>query len=63
MYGGSAMMLSGSGSKGSWSAIHIRNGGSHGVEMEGNISLDLKKVSNCCIACFSIFSNSTSCFS
>mmetsp|Transcript_30733 Transcript_30733/g.73749 ORF Transcript_30733/g.73749 Transcript_30733/m.73749 type:complete len:691 (+) Transcript_30733:4144-6216(+) len=43
MYEGSVAMLSGSGSKGSWSAIHIRNGGSHGVEMEGNISLDLKK--------------------
>lgn len=44
---GSVIMLSGNGSKGVWSAIHIRNGGSHGVEAEGNISLQLKKVSGC----------------
>ncbi|CAJ1958026.1 unnamed protein product [Cylindrotheca closterium] len=43
MYAGSVTILSGSGSKGSWRAVHIRNGGSHGVEMEGNINLDMKK--------------------
>lgn len=45
MYECSVTKLSGSGSKGRWSSIHIRNGGLHGVEMDGNISVELKKVS------------------
>lgn len=44
----SVTKLSGNGSKGSWRDVHIRNGGLHGIEMDGKITLDLKKVSLCC---------------
>lgn len=47
MYEESVTKLSGTGSKGCWSGILIRNGGWHGIEMEGSISLLLKKVSLC----------------
>jgi superfamily II DNA/RNA helicase len=42
---GSTIALSGSGAKGSWNDIVVRNGGTNGIEIEGELSLDLRKVS------------------
>jgi hypothetical protein len=44
---GSVVTISGSGSKGCWNDIIVRNGGSNGIEMEGEVTLELKKVSCC----------------
>jgi hypothetical protein len=43
---GSTVTLSGTGSKGLWHDATIRNGGSCGIEMEGQVSLGLTKVRN-----------------
>ena len=38
---GSVVTLSGSGSKGRWNDVVIRNGGSNGIDMEGKITVDI----------------------
>jgi hypothetical protein len=43
---GSVVVLSGSGHKGIWNGLTIRNGGSSGIEMQGDIYLE---ISNSCI--------------
>ena len=44
---GCVVKATGSGSKGHWDDVVIRNGGSDGVRMEGQINLRLKKVRIC----------------
>lgn len=41
---GSVVQLAGNGAKGIWSGAHFKNGGSYGIEMEGNAHLSMKKV-------------------
>lgn len=45
---GSVVMLSGSGQKGKWREAVIRNGGSCGIEMQGEIEFQLTEV---CVGC------------
>jgi hypothetical protein len=42
---GAVVAASGSGPKGCWHDVVVRNGGSSGIELEGQVSLELTKVS------------------
>lgn len=42
---GSVITISGSGPKGSWNNVVVRNGGSNGIELDGEVTVELKKVS------------------
>jgi hypothetical protein len=42
---GSVVLASGSGRKGFWEHVVVRNGGSHGIEMDGDVSLQLVECS------------------